>query len=497
MQHRLSISLQDVSVRRGATWALRGITLTLQPGERWALLGDNGSGKTQLLKCLATAVWPTPTRTGRRLYRAGGHELDLRDAKPRMAYIGAELQDKYARYEWNLTVRELLGTGVHGTDLLLRHMTQSEARRVQRTLAACRLERLAERRFLSLSYGQKRLALLARALIGRPDWLLLDEFYNGLDTEFRAVIDGVLDGARRRGQSWIASAHRAVDVPRGTRRVMELRAGRLHAITRWGVHEAARLAAAADEARVVGLPRGRPPGGIRATPARATPAGETLVRISKADVYVEYRPVLRGLDWELRAGEHWAVFGGNGAGKSTFLKLLYGDLSPALGGHIERAGVEPGTPIADWKRRVGMVSPELQTDHAIDISILDLVVSGRHASIGLVDEAAARERRSAQRWLEFFALSSVARRRPRELSYGQLRRALMARALVGDARLLLLDEPLTGLDPRQRAAMKHTLERLMKRKVTLVIAVHHAEDLPRGIGRALRLHRRRAHAVTL
>jgi ABC-type molybdenum transport system ATPase subunit/photorepair protein PhrA len=91
----------------------------------------------------------------------------------------------------------------------------------------------------------------------------------------------------------------------------------------------------------------------------------------------------------------------------------------------------------------------------------------------------------------------VAKRRPRELSYGQLRRALFARALAGDARILLLDEPLTGLDPRQRAAMKRLLERLMTRSLTLVIAVHHREDLPRGMTHELNLHNHRATALDL
>jgi molybdate transport system ATP-binding protein len=520
MTERLAMLLHGVSVRRGDKWVLRDISWTLWPGKRWALVGDNGAGKTQLLKLLSGDVWPTPggPRTPRnagrrheqpsgpaldsdgRHYRVGRHPVDLIEAKGRVAYVGAELQDKYARYGWNLCVRDLVATGLHRTDLLLLPVTPPQAKRVTVTLRLCGLSRHATRAFLSLSYGQKRLALLARALVQDPDWLLLDEFYNGLDAHYRRRIDKVLGAAVRRGQSWVATAHRAADVPRGTRCMLELAEGRVHVVKRIRPSDLARLTERAGESpRHPPRARQSPRAGTSVRAGKlprarkvAASSAPVLLQLSQVDLYVDYRPVLRDLDWQLRRGEHWAIYGANGAGKSSFLKLLYGDLSPSLGGRIERAGFPRGTPIAEWKRYIGYVSPELQTDYAVDVSVLDLVASGRYASIGLVDEATAGDRRVATYWLRFFGLLSAAKRRPRELSYGQLRRALIARAMAADAHILLLDEPLTGLDPAQRAVMKRLLERLMKR-LTLIVAVHHAEDLPRGMTHALRLHNRRAH----
>ncbi len=483
MTERLAMLLHAISVRRGDRWVLRDISWTLRPGERWALVGDNGAGKTQLLKLLSGDVWPTPG--GARAARNAGVRREPRGAQPG----GTALNTGGRHYR----------VGRHPVDLI-EAKRRVAYKRVTATLRLCGLSRHAAREFLSLSYGQKRLALLARALVQNPDWLLLDEFYNGLDSDYRLSIDKVLGAAVRRGQSWVATAHRAGDVPRGTRCMLELAEGRMHVIKRIRPSDLARLTERAGE-----TPRHPPRARTSPRAGKSVRAGKlprarnvaassapVLLRLSRVNLHVDYRPVLRDLDWQLRRGEHWAIFGANGAGKSSFLKLLYGDLSPSLGGRIERAGFPRETPIAEWKRYIGYVSPELQTDYAVNVSVFDLVASGRYASIGLLDEATAADRRVATDWLKFFGLVSVAKRRPRELSYGQLRRALIARAMAADARILLLDEPLTGLDPAQRAIMKRLLERLMNR-LTLIVAVHHAEDLPRGMTHGLRLHNRCAH----
>src|SRR5450631_3053903 len=103
---RLEINIRQVSVRRGTRWALIDISWQLRPGQRWALIGANGAGKTQLLKLLATDVWPTPTGREQLAFVLDGQPVAPAEAKPHIAYLGAEAQDKYSRHGWNLPLAD-------------------------------------------------------------------------------------------------------------------------------------------------------------------------------------------------------------------------------------------------------------------------------------------------------------------------------------------------------------------------------------------------------
>jgi molybdate transport system ATP-binding protein len=217
-------------------------------------------------------------------------------------------------------------------------------------------------------------------------------------------------------------------------------------------------------------------------------ASPDLLRLTDAWVYRDYRPVISRLDWTLRRGEHWCVTGPNGSGKSSFLALLYGDLWPALGGRIERPQLREGAPIGDWKRLVGIVSPELQATYAAtSCTVEEIVLSGLHSSIGLNEPPTARERAAARRALSRLGLPALGRRRARELSYGQLRLVLFARATVVPRRLLLLDEPFDGLDVETKTRLKRMLARTVRRGTQLVLATHHREDVPEYVPNVLDL----------
>lgn len=471
------IELSNCSLILDDHLVLDDVSFALRHGERWALVGANGSGKTLLLKLLRGDMWPTPTGREQRTYSLDGTSSASPGSKDLIAYIGPERQDKYVRYDWNLTVTQVVTTGLFNEDIPLTTPTARQRAKVERVLRRFSLWGLRNRRLLTLSYGQRRLVLVARAFVGPARVLLLDEVFNGLDAKVRQKLLAALEQPRG-GHDWMLTSHRPQELPRSITHVARIEAGKIVAA---GPKRA--LAAVVE-----------PKAEHRKLTATASTAKQgkakasvPLVTVSNASIYRDYRLVIRDLNWTLNRGEHWAVLGANGSGKSTLLSLIYGDLHPALGGAIERQGMPRGTRIERWKHRVGWVSPELQADHYLAASIEEIVVSGRYASVGLNAPPTAADRRAAQRWLKYFGIESLSERGPRQVSYGQMRLALIARAMVNDPELLLLDEPCTGLDKEVRAHVLALLQSLAEKGTQLVMAVHDAEDIVPAVRKVLRI----------
>jgi molybdate transport system ATP-binding protein len=333
---------------------------------------------------------------------------------------------------------------------------------VRSALRALGILHLAERLFLSLSYGERRVVLLTRALASRPRLLLLDEVLNGLDEPNRQRILAWL-ASRRRRLPWVFATHDAADVPAATTHALLLQHGR---VAYSGTLRRAPLA------RWLGQPRAHAAQGSRGAPAR----GRRLVHLANARVYLDERRVLNGLSFSVHAGEWWLVHGHNGSGKTTLLRTLYGDHGVAVGGAIERAALLPGMPLEAFKKRVGLVAPHLQSDQPRQLTVAEVVQSGRHASIGLNAAPSAADRAAARRVLAHLGLSRLASRQVAQLSYGQSRRVLFARALVREPTLLLLDEPFAGLDVPTRRALRRRLCALAAGRIAVVVTAHRPEE---------------------
>jgi molybdate transport system ATP-binding protein len=472
----VEVELRSVRLIRNERVILRDLDWRIRPGERWVLAGGNGAGKTQLMKLVAGSVWPTPTGRETRSYRWRNETFSTPfEVKDEIGYLGPERQDKYARYGWNHTVEQIVGTGLQRTDIPLETLTAADRKRSITLLGRLGIAALAERRFLSLSYGERRLTLLARTLASGAKLLLLDELLNGLDDTNRARALRWLQRTTRSPLPWVLTTHRVEDVPDCVTHVLVLEEGR---VVYRGKAGAGGKGLWAPLRRWLHSDHDRPPPALPGRKPRARRVGRTLVRLVDASVYLDEHVALEKISFEVRKGECWVVHGSNGSGKTTLLRTLYGDHGVAVGGSVERAGIVPGVPLQSFKTRVGLVAPHLQTDHPQELTVAEVVQSGRHASIGLNEPATAADRAAARRALAFFGLSHLAARTLVELSYGQMRRVLFARAWVRRPQLLLLDEPFAGVDgPTRRELLAH-LETLRWQGTAVVMATHHHSEWP-------------------
>ncbi|MEJ0098356.1 MAG: ATP-binding cassette domain-containing protein [Pseudomonadota bacterium] len=309
---------------------------TSRAGARWLVIGASGAGKTQLLKIVAGDVWPDDSEPSSRRYRCGrewhDEPVEVRDE---IAWLGPERQDRYERYGWNYPAIDVVGTGLHRTDIPMQKLSVAERARCRALLARAGIARLAQRRFLTLSYGERRLVLLARALAWRAGVLLLDEVATGLDLANRERLYRMLGGRELRDRTWICSAHRKEDIPPGATHLLWLDAGKVRYA---GPMRATRLRAALAAAAVEMPSRLRSDARSKSAKPRLRPP---LITLANASVYVDAKRLLRDLDLTIRRGECWVLHGANGAGKSTFLRTLYGDHAVASSGRITRAGQGP------------------------------------------------------------------------------------------------------------------------------------------------------------
>lgn len=211
-------------------------------------------------------------------------------------------------------------------------------------------------------------------------------------------------------------------------------------------------------------------------------------------VYRGERRALHGLDLQLRAGEHVAILGPNGCGKSTLIKTLTRELYPVTdtpGYRFQLLG-EEFADITDFRRKLGLVALDQMLKLSYEVTErrvtgLELVLSGFFDSIGLWPHMrpTLAQRRRAYAILRELGIAHLATRSLKEMSSGEQRRCFIGRALVHDPAALLLDEPTTSLDPAAVIDFRRTLRKLCRRDKSVVLVTHNVADLVPEIGRVL------------
>ena len=328
---------------------------------------------------------------------------------------------------------------------------------------------LLEKPIIMLSSGELRKMHIAKLLLSAPKVLILESPFIGLDAPSRRLLIDLLQHLIDEATVQIILVVSAPqDIPAFVTHVYEvdnMRCSRKFPLQEYRAQETITARRAAINNRHIELP--------------------VLIRYGS-------RTIIDRLNWTVKNGEKWSLSGPNGAGKSTLLSLICADNPQAYSQNITLFDHKRGSGESIWdiKKHIGYVSPEIHRSYLKDIPAAEIVASGYYDTIGLFRRLTPQQIESCMGWLDAFGISALRNRSFVKLSSGEQRLLLLARALVKDPALLILDEPLHGLDILNKELARAIIETFASRpNKTIIYVTHYPEELPRCIDKTLILKR--------
>jgi molybdate transport system ATP-binding protein len=328
---------------------------------------------------------------------------------------------------------------------------------------------------INLSNGEQRKLELVRALAEKPDLLVLDNAYTGLDSSARPLLTEMLETLIARGQTLVMTGLELSDFPPSVNRFFALN------------KEKSGMVSLPNEISTSNL---QPVELQHETPAWADSEYNELVYLNDVSLQYGERKILDRINWMIKAGERWSLSGPNGSGKTSLLNLIFADNPKAYGCNIRLFGKQKGTGESIWdiKARIGFVSPELHQYLPQHQSVIDVICSGFSEAEGTFKNPTGYQRDVARRWLKTLNYAEIAGKLFGELSTSSQRIVLLLRTLIKNPPLLILDEPFQGLDAARVRLLKNLLNRIAGESNSAMIFVTHIpEELPECFSLHLKL----------
>ena len=462
-------------------------------GEHIAIVGENGSGKSMLVDILI----------GRHPLLMVDPKYDFSPSKKvlvsdNIKYItfrdsyGDSDGAYYLQQRWNQHDIDENTPTVGGQLEEIYNMTgedTKERRDLQKHLYELfNIGHLLDKYIILLSSGELRKFQLAKVLLTDPRVLIMDNPFIGLDAETRDQLKLLLKPlSAERALQIILVLSKVDDIPDFITDIVEVKAMKvLPKISKEDYFRSrapfpARVLSEAKEKAIIDLP-------YNGNEYHA----DEVVKMNKVCIRYGKRTILQDLDWTVKNGERWALSGQNGAGKSTLLSLVCADNPQSYACDIALFGNPRGSGESIWdiKKHIGYVSPEMHRAYQKDLPAIRIVASGLKDSVGLYMKPDPNEYDRCKWWMDIFGLTGIEDRTFLKLSSGEQRLVLLARAFVKDPELLILDEPLHGLDNTNRRLVKDIIETFSKRRnKTIIMVTHYKEELPNCIDHSIFLKR--------
>ncbi|HXN13914.1 MAG TPA: energy-coupling factor transporter ATPase [Candidatus Acidoferrales bacterium] len=472
--------------------ALRGVSFAQNAGEMIGVMGASGAGKSTLAKCLNRIVPEFEDGDFHGAIRIAGESLEVLRVCDVAPKVGMVFQDFES---------QLFSTNVaHEVAFAMEQVGMDRAemdRRILPALEAVGLRGFEHRDPMSLSGGEKQRLAIASVLALRPSVIVLDEPTTDLDPEGRAEVFELIKRLRGQGLSLIVIEHESEEL-RAADRIVVLREGEIaadgppsevfartelltacgvrppglgHALELLGIEAQPKSVDQAQDEIVRAYPRlARTAGGKVADSQPQPPSsrGQPFIGIENVSYSYAGGPrVLDSIDLKVEAGEFLAIVGQNGSGKTTLAKHIVGLLQPATGRVTidgkDRAQMRP----AETAREVAYVFQN--PDHQIFAATVEEEVAFGPRNFGLPDDEI---RRRCDEALEAVGLQNERQSDPFLLSKGERQRLAVASVLVLRPRMLILDEPTTGLDHREQLRMMALVRDLNRSGIAIVIITH-------------------------
>ena len=474
-----TIELINARARKPEWSMAEPVNFCMEESEHIAIIGRNGAGKSMFVDLLTGRH---PAFPGLVKYGFDEPYDNLKHISFRDTYGGDNDRTYFLQQRWNqMEIDE--ETPTVGQKLEEAYQLAGEDTPARRALQRhiyelFHLEGLLDKYIILLSSGELRKYKLAASLFTNPRVLIMDNPFIGLDRETRDQLKELMAMlAQEQGLQIILVLAKTDEIPSFITHIVEVKD--MKVMSKCPV----------KELTVDSLQFLRPSSSKNCKPSTVN---KDIISFNHVSIRYGARTILKDLDWTVRQGEHWSLSGQNGSGKSTLLSLVCADNPQSYACDISLFGHKRGSGESVWdiKKHIGYVSPEMHRSYKQNIPAIQIVASGLKDTVGLYAKPNEAERAQCRKWLDIFGISHLAERKFHEMSSGEQRLILVARAFVKEPSLLILDEPLHGLDDVNRRMVKDRVDEYCQDpEKTLIYVTHYQEELPHCIDHSLYLER--------